>query len=512
MADMSIPAQITPQKPPNMLAGVGALASLPSAMLQIRQMQGQNRLGQIAAASRNADGSLNSEQFFSRALTDPIAAPYAPQAIAALREGQLAQAQLASEQQRQAGGAYSQIGQVLASVAHHPDMAPSLLGSLVQSWPEYIRNRMAPVAKTMLDGLTAPGPDGQAASPAVVSQRAAALAAVSGMNAQQRFAAFGNPQAVSEGFSTAEGAMTTVPGPVTSGQAPTRIPAYEVPQVYGEASPGNMLASGGTPGAPNVLAPKPVQTGPAPGYEKVITSQTGEYADEGAKMYQNAVNLQGRLATMRHDLDTLVSGNPSLFTNPGSGAESRMQLARLYNTALQGLGASKQFQIDPTKVGNMEELMKEAKISGFNFMNSMMGAQREAAQVVQAAMRSIPNAENSPLGMDFLINSWNQLAQRQIDQRYFETNWLRDPKNNGSLLGADETFNKEYPAKAYAERAISMTKDPITGQYVQPYAVKKGSDLKQYLPGTIVKYPDGRLVQVPAQYSGYAPVTLQQQQ
>lgn len=472
-------------------------------------LAGRLQLGKMAQAATGPDGSVDYDKLLDMAAQDPWTVQY----INPLRQAQLTQRQLIGLVQTQNAQNANDINTVFASSANNPELLGPQLSALLARVPpanrpaamQYIQAIGQGVATRNGKQIQLYNPDGTPNQQGFADWKAnlLPLAAQANLNPTQMAVANMPPKIVGMGYTSPE-AYKPVAGPVTPGGAPTVTQAYQ----YG---PGGLF--GGAPA--NTLAPSsapsaPVRTDIAPGTKATIGAQAKEYATEGPKQYNNAVALQGRLATMQHDLDTMVSGNPSLFTNPGTAAEARMNLAKAYNTFMQSMGADASYQIDPTKVANMEELMKEAKLSGFSFMNSMMGAQREAAQIVQAAMRAVPNAENSPVGMQYLLNSWKELAQRQIDQRIFETNWLKDPKHDGSLLGADETFNTEYPAQAYAYRAVSNTRDPISGKYVQPYAVKSPKDLGGYLPGTVVKLPDGRMVTVTPKYSNYAPITLQQ--
>jgi len=476
---------------PTPLPGPGATINSLAPVLELAARQ---RLGTLAQTAVNPDtGQIDYDKYVGAVLSDPLTAGFAGPQINQLRQAQVSQAQKAAIDQGLMGTGYKDLATVLYSTPNPYELA-SMLKARVASYPAYSQQLMMPVIGQLVQSMLAK-PGGGMLDPsnpndmALYNERRLEFANITAANATQRFGAFGAPGLVAQGWDTASSAFAPVPGPVTPGGAQTKEPAY-------------MYGSGGQGG--------PVQTTLAPGTEQTITDLAKNYGDEGKKQYDNAVNMQGRLFTTQNDLDQVIARGPSFFTNPGTAAEARMQLGRAYNTFLQSMGAPEKYQIDPAKIGSIEELIKETKLNGFNFMNSMMGAQREAASIVQQAINSVPGANNSPLGMEYLINTWKELAQRMIDQRRFETNWIQDPKHDGSLIGAKEAFDKTYTPEAYAERAISNTRDPLTGQYPMAYKVTSKGDLGKYLPGTIVKYPDGRLQKISPQYSGIGlgPITL----
>lgn len=257
--------------------------------------------------------------------------------------------------------------------------------------------------------------------------------------------------------------------------APTGSPMGTAPP-SGPASPGPSGASAGGANSETSFL-----TGAPPGQEAIIKGAAENYTTEGRKAYESAADLKGSIAYIKRDLDTL---GPQGFVSMGSGADLRGAFARALNTAIQAGGGQPEF--DPNKVGAWEDFEKESTLGGMKGLATIFGGSREAATIVKTSMGAFPHPTNSYDGARLLVNAFDEAANREIDQRNFETNWIAT--HGGNLTGALEQFNTQYPAASYSKRAIST---------VQPVRAKSPDDLKGLLPGTQFIGPSGIVKMVP---------------
>lgn len=224
-----------------------------------------------------------------------------------------------------------------------------------------------------------------------------------------------------------------------------------------------------------------VPSGLPPGQEELIKGASEEYHDEGKKTYLSAVNTLGWAENMLHSINTL--GDNGMLAM-GTDANARAEFVKHINTLSSVLGIQPPY--DPNKVANWESFNKYTKLAGMQVVNQFFGGSREAASIINSATSAVPNAENTPTGAKLVLSGIRESARQIIDRRTFETNWANT--HEGNLIGADVAFNKERPAQMYTRRAISQ---------VEPYSVKTPADASRFLPGTLVRTPDGRVLQVP---------------
>lgn len=283
--------------------------------------------------------------------------------------------------------------------------------------------------------------------------------------------ASGSPSSVPTGMPGSGG----MPGPrpqTNAGTPPApraepRAPVSQSPLPQGSPTPT------APSGSPDTL-PNGYVTGLSPGTHEAIEGAAKNYNDEGKKTYQSAVDLKGSIEFIRRDLDKLGETG---WTATGSGADLRMELLKKVNSALNVAGMP---GVDPDKVGAWEDFTKEAKLGGMKGLSAIFGGSREAASIVQTSMSAFPHPENSYQGAKLLVNAFDEAANREIDKRNFETNWMQD--HGGNLVGANEAFNTQYSAPMYTRRAISQ---------VEPYEVKSPEEMRRYMPGTYIKTPGG---------------------
>jgi hypothetical protein len=77
----------------------------------------------------------------------------------------------------------------------------------------------------------------------------------------------------------------------------------------------------------------------------------------------------------------------------------------------------------------------------------MLGS-NEAASVVMTGIESVPGGANSRAGGERIIAGLEAANKRRIDLYHFLQNWAA--KNSGSILNAEEYFNRQNPPELYA--------------------------------------------------------------
>lgn len=327
------------------------------------------------------------------------------------------------------------------------------------------------------------------------------------------------PDLATKGFvPTPQGGLSPIPG---GPQDPTQI--YRAKQAEGAASPSSIRGPGGaniqpspTPGGKPTITQSPIEReilGPD-GRKWMITQNAlesdqqnymrptdvpdwapkgtltavpahmspGEEAGqkEGAEdafgeksraQYASSLGTIRAMEDMEHQFDTLNS-QPGWY-NTGAGANWKLEIAKAANSLAASSGAPPVF--DAQKIASGEDLTKQTKLAGMQALSSMFGGSKEAASIVTSTQGAVPNIENTPQGGKLVLNGIREGARWQADQHAFMTNWFHD--HTGNMVGADVAFNEARPSQMYARRAISQ---------VQPYPIADKSELKRYLPGTVV--------------------------
>lgn len=221
----------------------------------------------------------------------------------------------------------------------------------------------------------------------------------------------------------------------------------------------------------------PVLTKQPTGMEHLITGAASNYTQEGKKQYDSATLVNNWATQMEAAADRLNVGGGWSATGPTN--QWRMEAANLANDMFNVFGLKPAFDTD--KVASWADLAKLTKTAGLQLNNSIWGASREAANVVNIGLSSIPSNVNPERAFHMIMDNIKETAQNRKDEYAFQTNWLLDPKHGGNPLGADLAFKQMYPAEKYAYRAISKSR---------PYRVDTLEDAqKKYLPGTVVNIP-----------------------
>lgn len=286
--------------------------------------------------------------------------------------------------------------------------------------------------------------------------------------------------------------LTTRPGSVNLVQQPTGAPQWvATPERRTRIDEhGNTVEEWATPPVPGApLPPGSVTTALNPLGQKVKTDALNNFMGEHqTKAFDAAQNGLASMEYIAHGLDTL---GPTGWSATGSGADARINLAKIINTTAGVLGVQPPF--DPNKVAAWEDVKKESTRLGMSGLAALFGGNREAASIVMTSIGAVPTEANSYEGGRLLVSAYQNGFQRVIDERNFIANKLRDPAANYDITTAREEFNQKFPPALYSRRAISA---------IKPYEVTTPEQaMKRYMPGTRVTLPDGSPGVVPGDTS-----------
>lgn len=154
-----------------------------------------------------------------------------------------------------------------------------------------------------------------------------------------------------------------------------------------------------------------------------------------------AQQTQQLLQEMKHNLAQLPAEG---IMAPGTAFPERAQFAKGINTYLQVFGLEPFFP--EGEVAASEDLNKLTTRLGFD-LSRILGS-GEAASVIMNSIAAVPGGANSAPGGKKIIAGLEAANQRRIDYYEFIQKWAA--KNGGSVLGADEYFNRNNPPELYA--------------------------------------------------------------
>jgi hypothetical protein len=197
-----------------------------------------------------------------------------------------------------------------------------------------------------------------------------------------------------------------------------------------------------------------------PVQEKAAEGLLDHYNTDGHREYEGFTRSQEQLTYIDNAIDQLAMATDDHgLLKPGAFGEVRQGLARAWNTAIDVLQANnfnvgEKDKVDPRALASEESLQKASRLLQYSTVTAAFGAQREAAQTIQSAGKSVPGLENTILGNKLLIESLRTAAQRGVDLRRFQNSWLADPRTHGSLQGSEEEFNRIHPPGTYAQATL----------------------------------------------------------
>lgn len=244
---------------------------------------------------------------------------------------------------------------------------------------------------------------------------------------------------------------------------------------------------------------------PGEGYEQYAARIEGakERSKEDVQMGKTMLTEAGKNAqaaqTMNYRLDLIDKSINDLgaggFLGMGTGANQRAALAKGINSMVDAFGLDPSRKIDPTKVATIEDFNKQTTNLGFDLARTL-GA-REAMMIVQQAVNSVPNVEQSPMGAKLVSASLRQAAQRQQDYQDF---LVQKYKSGQSIVGADSEFNKLHPPSDYSQAALKASgfdQNPQQKQAAtnpQPTQFTEGATATNPQTGQRVQFKGGQWV------------------
>lgn len=530
MADASalVPDISLGVKAPAVGAGIG-LESL-GGLAQALNSFNQNRLFQQTFAARQKAGELlatsdpsDPEAGIRALLGNPQTAGFAPEIINSLRAAEQAQVSIQGAQQTQATEGLAGFMKMLPAVQSNPGawqpMTSAVLANVAPGVRDRVASGMESVRQALTSGLEKLPPDQQQA--AFRNRMAGMLYAGMGPAAGDVLkGTYGTPSTVDLGGGVAPG-LTLPPqlgggftpaqaplGKTLSPQLPTMpggVPGMPVGGAYGtQGAPAPSLPTSSAPAAVSEYTPLPVGTplydpkrdGTSPsvgtglGGLKVQSPQQveqnkgliDEFTGSGLREYTNQNSAKALLQYMDNSFDNLVRGGG--FQQPGAAADFRGNVAKAIGTLAQIAGKNpSDYSIDMSKVANAEEFNKQTKVLGTQILTTMLGNQREAAQTIDKFISSVPGINNTYMGGKLLLDTYQAAIQRGLDERNFKNAWQANPTNQGSLLGAAEAFNNQFPAEGYAKNVLAKHGMNERGLWQSPEALR-GAVAQGYLtPG-----------------------------
>lgn len=202
--------------------------------------------------------------------------------------------------------------------------------------------------------------------------------------------------------------------------------------------PGQQNA-GGPPGSPG--SEPPITTALPPGaleQQKVAASEYQPVVEAAQKAQENRLPLQA-IQNALQDFRT------------GPSADTRLELGRAWQDFSQSVGLPANSQLAKW-ISSGEIINKEGTRLGYELARTL--GSREAAMIVQQAIKSNPSLFNSPQGNQQIVQLIRTGLQRDQDKRNFFDQWVADPKHGGSFVGASSGFETAHPAESYINQVI----------------------------------------------------------
>jgi hypothetical protein len=157
-----------------------------------------------------------------------------------------------------------------------------------------------------------------------------------------------------------------------------------------------------------------------PSVQKLQTTAAENY-EKARESYTGAQQTQKTLAEME---DSFRALNKTGWSSTGVGAQTRLAMAKAFNSLWQTLGVKgEDLPFDPKTIASWEDLEKNSTRLGFALARTL-GA-REAMQIVQGAIKANPGDANTPVGARMVLNSIRQNAERDNDCFEFATHFAQ---------------------------------------------------------------------------------------
>lgn len=172
------------------------------------------------------------------------------------------------------------------------------------------------------------------------------------------------------------------------------------------------------------------------------------------KRRDEAEAAERQIADLRRQRKDFAGLGQTGFLAPGSFSDQRLALAKWADTAFRTMGLSP--PIDVTRIADAENLNKTA--TRLSFELARQGDPRGAVAAIRAANTAVPSMANSYFGGFHVMADIEAVAQRQVDRSTFLERWSQH--HGGSLVGADQAFNKARPDSYYTGLADTLRMPP----------------------------------------------------
>lgn len=193
-----------------------------------------------------------------------------------------------------------------------------------------------------------------------------------------------------------------------------------------------------------VEVPEGVDYGYLPKDQRALTkAATHDVMKESRKAYDAANNQTFLTARMADHFMKLPRSHSFLAQGPTAGV--RNEIMKWRNTFARIVGME---EIAPEQVAAIEDLTKDTVKLGYELARTL--GTREAKQVIDQAVLSVPGIENTPYGSLLILASIQGAADYTRDLHLYLTKWV---SKYGNAEGAKESFNSVRGPQYYFRRS-----------------------------------------------------------
>ena len=171
-----------------------------------------------------------------------------------------------------------------------------------------------------------------------------------------------------------------------------------------------------------------------------------EYTGAGASRAESARQALGQLTIAKTDIDQMIKDG----IKPGTGTPMLVELIKAGNRFAELTGSDMKL----SETASAEDAMKQLGRLSLSSAKTLINNPQIAAESLQKAIEANPSLSNSELGLKLVLSGVQSDLQRELDKREFLTQWKNDPRNQGLLGNAEESFNKRFPPEKYAETVL----------------------------------------------------------
>ena len=519
MADLSLNfAPVAQYTPPQAPAGMANPLAMAGQIMQMQQMQNQNKLFQQEFAAKQAIGQIMSaapsiDEGLKQVTQSPYSA-FAGPAVAAYRGAEQAQSAIALQNTQRQGalmeqyqkGAANVTAALLPAMADPAKMFDKQAAQALSIYPKEmqptIKGYLDSVKQAVFTGIDPKDPGAQEQMRARLAGKLTGIVPMEqlygttvntdvGTGTQiSRIPPPWNPDQTLKVIATVpKGRLGTVnqetglverslspeelanptgalgpqrpasPAGNALGVPPPAAPAAQAPV----AAPAPASAAGspyrfaGEQITPDMIQASVTGTGlnaysglvvPAPTKQQKDQEQklSEEYTGAGASRAESARQALGQLTIAKTDIDQMIKDG----IKPGTGTPMLVELIKAGNRFAELTGSDMKL----SETASAEDAMKQLGRLSLSSAKTLINNPQIAAESLQKAIEANPSLSNSELGLKLVLSGVQSDLQRELDKREFLTQWKNDPRNQGLLGNAEESFNKRFPPEKYAETVL----------------------------------------------------------